>query len=427
MSGTLAIAGAALAAVSDLFGSRARLLPASFRGVPFYVDSARGAGGRRRIDHEFPLRDTPYLEDIGKLPRKFRLAAFVVEAEGDAYIDARDALIDACEGYDTAATFIHPTMGPMTCRSGVLTWSERFVQGFGLCQFELDFALDGPIPGPLFTADTASSLLGALHSALPILCAAYSLAVLAIEAPAALLAEAAGVMLGLPAGTILGLADTIGMVSAAPTDAPATAAAVQAATQAMAANIIDGAAPSTAATDAVTGTPFTIDGPADLSGGLAGLATWGAALPAIPTTTALGVALAAQQALVVQSVQGNAVAALAQVYASVVWPYAQAAADARTQLLGLMDAQSDLAAQLGADDLFRAWEGLKALAMADMIARAQSLPTLGSYAAGDATPSLALAQRLYQDPARAGELEQLNDVSHPLFMPPIGAALLAAA
>ena len=117
-----------------------------------------------------------------------------------------------------------------------------------------------------------------------------------------------------------------------------------------------------------------------------------------------------------QLVQGNAVAALAQVYASVDWPYAQAAAAARTQLLALMDAQSDAAAVNGCDDLYRAWEGLKTLAMADMIARAQGLPDLAPYSFPDTLPSLVLAQRLYQNPSQAAALEQLNDVCQPLFM-----------
>jgi len=40
-------------------------------------------------------------------------------------------------------------------------------------------------------------------------------------------------------------------------------------------------------------------------------------------------------------------------------------------------------------------------------------------------PSLALAQLFYQDATRAPELEAMNDVAHPLFMPATGIRLAA--
>ena len=42
------------------------LRPASFRGVAFEVESHSESGGRRVELHEYPLRDTPYAEDLGK-------------------------------------------------------------------------------------------------------------------------------------------------------------------------------------------------------------------------------------------------------------------------------------------------------------------------------------------------------------------------
>ena len=42
------------------------LRPASFRGVAFEVGSHSESGGRRVELHEYPLRDAPYAEDLGK-------------------------------------------------------------------------------------------------------------------------------------------------------------------------------------------------------------------------------------------------------------------------------------------------------------------------------------------------------------------------
>ncbi len=42
---------------------------AFFRGVPFYVERAELEAGRRLQVHTFPNRETPYTEDLGRLPR----------------------------------------------------------------------------------------------------------------------------------------------------------------------------------------------------------------------------------------------------------------------------------------------------------------------------------------------------------------------
>jgi prophage DNA circulation protein len=429
MSGLLgSISGAAggvLSALQNLVGSRSRLLPASFGGVPFYVVVSGGAGGRRLVTHEFPLRDTPSTEDLGKLPRRFKLHAFVIDdpAGFAVYQDLRDALITQCET-GGAAVLVHPTFGPSSCRSGPLVWTERVIEAFGYCDFQLDFVVDGPQPSPVVQADTLSKLLGGIASVLPYISAAYNLLVIGLASPAALLGMVGDDLLGLPQGTLLGLTGAIENVFAAPDDTAATAAAVQAVTQGAAANVIAAAQASTAATDAVTGVPFAIAPPADPSGGLAALAAWGNSLPAVSTTTPYGATVAALQAAVVALVQGNAVAALVQVYAQIDWPYAAAAAAARQQVVGLIEAQVDAAADAGSDDLYRAWRGLQAMTVANMIAEAQSLPQLGSYTTADTWPSLALAQALFQDPTQAGALENINDVPHPLFMPVNGLAIV---
>jgi len=53
----------------------------------------------------------------------------------------------------------------------------------------------------------------------------------------------------------------------------------------------------------------------------------------------------------------------------------------------------------------------------DLTTRAKQAPSTIVFYLGNALPALALAQRVYQDPARAGELVARNDAPHPLFMP----------
>ena len=45
---------------------RDALLPASFKNVEFHVESASEDNGRRIVVHEFPKKESPYAEDMGR-------------------------------------------------------------------------------------------------------------------------------------------------------------------------------------------------------------------------------------------------------------------------------------------------------------------------------------------------------------------------
>src|SRR5271163_2784072 len=100
MSGVRGILG-------DLLGWATKLRPASFRGVRFYVDTANAEGGRRWADHEYPARNTPFAEDLGRAQRVWRFTGYVI---GDTWPLQRDALIRACE-QDGPGELVHPTIG----------------------------------------------------------------------------------------------------------------------------------------------------------------------------------------------------------------------------------------------------------------------------------------------------------------------------
>ena len=68
------------------------LRPASFRGVGFHVADHETPTGRRLVVEDFPERDTPGYQDMGKNWRDpIRLNAFVW---GPDYMARRDALLD---------------------------------------------------------------------------------------------------------------------------------------------------------------------------------------------------------------------------------------------------------------------------------------------------------------------------------------------
>ena len=94
-----------------------QLRPGSFRGVPFAVVNEEGSHGRRQAVHEYPFRDTAWIEDMGRGTRRFIIRGFLVQNSlvygGGDVISQRQSLIDACETRGSG-TLIHPTLGEMT-------------------------------------------------------------------------------------------------------------------------------------------------------------------------------------------------------------------------------------------------------------------------------------------------------------------------
>lgn len=73
---------------------QATLAECSFRGVPFIVEEFGGGVGRRGELHEYPLRDIPYAEDLGRRARRWRWRAYVL---GDDALAQWSALCTALE------------------------------------------------------------------------------------------------------------------------------------------------------------------------------------------------------------------------------------------------------------------------------------------------------------------------------------------
>eukprot|EP01037_Dinobryon_pediforme_P022826 gene22826-24105_t len=122
------------------------LVPASFRGAQFHVEQGSKSSGRRNVVHEYPKRDDPYTEDMGRRAKKFQIAAYVI---GESYTDDRDALIDACE-VEGSGTLVHPTMGMLEVICDSYSCQESRQEG-GMARFEMNFVEAGTTP---FTAAT---------------------------------------------------------------------------------------------------------------------------------------------------------------------------------------------------------------------------------------------------------------------------------
>lgn len=118
-----------------------QLNPASFRGIRFGVLGGEARFGRRVALHEYPGRDKPYVEDLGRSTRRITLVGFLLENSliygGDGVIEQRELLIGAAEKAG-AGVLVHPTLGQLTVSipDGGLGVVERWDEGR---YFELHF------------------------------------------------------------------------------------------------------------------------------------------------------------------------------------------------------------------------------------------------------------------------------------------------
>ena len=132
---------------------RDQLQPASFRGVPFFVRSADTEEGRRGVLHEYPLRDDPFVEDMGRKAGEFTLEAIIV---GEDYFPARDALRNALK-QPGAGELVHPTLGRMQV---ALVAPVRFVESLvdegGMARFTLRFTETAENTQPAADTNTAA-------------------------------------------------------------------------------------------------------------------------------------------------------------------------------------------------------------------------------------------------------------------------------
>lgn len=132
---------------------REKYKQAKFRGVDFFVERTDTAGGRRLERHEFPKRDEPFVEDMGRRARAFSVDAYVL---GDDYFDRRDALIEAAEK-EGSGLLVHPYFGTLRVLCQTYRVSESNRDG-RMCRISLAFEEAGSLAFPGTVVDTPAAL-----------------------------------------------------------------------------------------------------------------------------------------------------------------------------------------------------------------------------------------------------------------------------
>lgn len=144
---------------------RLNLQPATYNGVGFKVDVNTRASGRRNANHEFPKRDIPYAEDMGRKSRKFTVTGYVI---GSTYTSERDALINQLEKAGPGQLVLPTGMQSIgTGQVSVDTYSvsERRERG-GIATFEMTFIEFGVNTSTISVPDTSGAVTQQVNSAL---------------------------------------------------------------------------------------------------------------------------------------------------------------------------------------------------------------------------------------------------------------------
>lgn len=137
-----------------------RWRPASFRGVEFKVDTGAKAGGRRGVTFEFPKRDMPSDEDMGRRAQRWAVSGYVIGPDYD--IDA--SFLEDALNAEGPGLLIHPLMGEMLVRCETYTRSERKDQG-NLAAFDMTFVEVGESAFSMVAEPTQANLRNSADSA----------------------------------------------------------------------------------------------------------------------------------------------------------------------------------------------------------------------------------------------------------------------
>jgi prophage DNA circulation protein len=151
---------------------RDKLLPASFRGAEFHVEAMAPSGGRRLVVHEFPKKNVPYAEDMGRMAMSFMVRGYVIAYVRDTayplyqrdYTLARDRLLEALnEGGGGRLQLPSLPSVIVACDRYRLTEEDK---AGGYASFDMQFVEQGEAPGvpPPSSRDTLLSQAAALNT-----------------------------------------------------------------------------------------------------------------------------------------------------------------------------------------------------------------------------------------------------------------------
>lgn len=404
-----------------------RYRTASFRGVEFKVEGHTADRGRRIVTHEFPDRDEPYSEDLGRRAGEYRIDGYLIGADYDL---ERDRLVGACLERG-AAELVHPYLGSIEVLCIDVSVSESS-QEKRICRVSMLFVDAGVPKFPSADADAVRSVTASAGGLIDAARGGFVQQFLTGGLPS-FVGEAAQLAVG-------GLAGLLDRLPINPLAGAQAVAAFFARVDGLRAQAI-----------------ALVASPARLGAEIAGILTavrpvYGDRAPAVlaavrnaypaPQAPPVGatparaqeyanaaaiaslvrqVALAEQaSAAVVQAEQSAAaVAAAAQrgdgaAAAGAVFQTREDAIAVREEITEAIDVEMEVPSTT--DESFVALTDLRAKVVNGIPAPEFRLPRVAVITPPATTPSLVLAHRLYENAGRGGEIASRNSARHPGFL-----------
>jgi prophage DNA circulation protein len=132
---------------------RDALLPASYKNAEFHVEAMSEDNGRRLVVHEFPKKDRPYAEDMGRRAYGYTVRGYIVAFGRDTqdpryqrdYTIARDALRRALDQGGGGRLQL-PSLPSVIVAVDRYRMTEEMQRG-GYCSFDMIFVEQGEAPG----------------------------------------------------------------------------------------------------------------------------------------------------------------------------------------------------------------------------------------------------------------------------------------
>lgn len=145
---------------------RDRLYTAEFRTSKFKVASVDTGVGRRNVVHQYPFRNEPYVEDLGRDANEFVINGYVIANKDNDqdYFYERDSLIGALRA-EGPGILVHPFYGYQVVS---LVGKARIVEDFsegGICRFTMTFVPAGKNRYPTDAIDSVDSMDAAAETA----------------------------------------------------------------------------------------------------------------------------------------------------------------------------------------------------------------------------------------------------------------------
>lgn len=389
---------------------RKNLRQASFRGVPFKVESHDLDAGRRGVQHEYAQRDKPYTEDLGRKGRQFTIEGFVV---GSEYMTERDALIAACE-QEGSGELIHPYLGRQVVNCFGCKVRESARDG-GMATFSLTFVEAGEVEFPSQKNDAKAGLLGAVDDAIDAAKASFDKRFSVLGQP--------GFVSDSAIGSINSYADTLSNLSKGASASSSGLAELGWAVKKLKGRALDliktPGKLSKQLADSLAILRQIADAPREVFAALAALFGFGSGDKPIPTTTATRRQQAKNAKILNGTISIIATLEATKAAAEIEYESTEDAEVIRDELIENLDAQME---ETDDDFLFTKLQAVRSRLIAAVPPPDENLATVAHYELKKTLPSLVVAYEIYESEAFEADLIDRNKVQHPGFV--IGGRML---